>query len=329
MAIIGSILDGGLIHTHNASAAPETKVNVYDRLLKVNGAECTKAQVASALGSSGKCELTFQRPREKLAIIHAKDTTLGLALQSNAESNAIYLTSVSESPAHKDIGVDFQASDRIISVNGVTGSSQTLLTTMRAAAVIELCVLTYVGYKLRESIRVLKMQPPSSGSWGLDFDPNDTKSAVITKVRPGSHVDSCNKAAPSANEKVLPCDRLLKVNGQTGTREELTKMMAEVSGEAEFTFQRPVTKRTVFSRSSKSESLGLGLKSDGTTPSVLVESVLEGAAKAGGATFEVGDRIVAVNGLSGNVSGPLKLTMALQDSVQLDLCVKSYPAVDA
>eukprot|EP00933_Yihiella_yeosuensis_P037391 TRINITY_DN31310_c0_g1_i1.p1 TRINITY_DN31310_c0_g1~~TRINITY_DN31310_c0_g1_i1.p1 ORF type:complete len:460 (+),score=97.75 TRINITY_DN31310_c0_g1_i1:108-1487(+) len=313
MGLIMKIIPDGLVHVHNKTASADNKVQHHDRILKVNGAAVTRDKLQSLLAADGKLELTFQRPQANKVKVKGRGK-LGLDLKAHENSHSILVEGVSADGAHKASGHKFQKSDRIIDVNGTHSVASTeILSLLRSAAELEITILSYLGFKARDEIYTVSVDKTST-ALGLEFDKHDSSRAVIVNVLSGGAIESLNKKAASDNEKVMLYDRVLKVNGNSGNRDDLVKM-CEASAKYDMTFQRPVLKQVHIDRK-PGDKLGISCESPDGAAAILVTA-------SSNPDVKLGDRIITVNGVSGNAT---RLVMLMQDSAMLDMVVASYPS---
>eukprot|EP00933_Yihiella_yeosuensis_P014259 TRINITY_DN12842_c1_g1_i1.p1 TRINITY_DN12842_c1_g1~~TRINITY_DN12842_c1_g1_i1.p1 ORF type:complete len:509 (+),score=109.58 TRINITY_DN12842_c1_g1_i1:86-1612(+) len=314
--LVSKVISGGLIEAHNSSVKESEKVQIYDRLTQVNGQDCTMKDFVGMLSSPGTYQLTFQRPQAKKVVCNKPDrTSLGLAMSSNAEAPAVHIAVVSPG-SHEDSGIMLRASDRVIDANGVHGCSHKILKVLQQSLHLDLTILSFHEDPPREEHYTMEI---TTRPIGLQFDSTCNDLAIISAVTIGGAIDAKNKAAKAelqSNKLVVAHDRLLKVNGATGTRDELRKM-CEGTGALQLTFQRPQDKKVTLQRDLSRDGDPLGLQLVEAWAGLYVVGVTD--PRTAGGIVET-DRIVAVNGVCRDSAAMMQ---ALKDS-SLALSFKSY-----
>lgn len=154
---------------------------------------------------------------------------------------------------------------------------------------------------------------------GLALDPSGIEAIYVCSVQQeNSPVSEANEQNPSG-EQLVAGDFIFSVNGVTS---DLAAMMAEVQGstQLELAVRRPTEFAINVNR--KGQSVGCAITYDATTGvTLVVEAVNDGPVKVWndlnpGNTVQVGDRVIAVNGLRGTAVQLLEKIRAT-DELQL------------
>lgn len=165
--------------------------------------------------------------------------------------------------------------------------------------------------------------PP--GAFGARVDPSDGKFLFISSLESGdTMLNEHNKRVQedsSYSEEVKASQYIVEINGKRGDARQLEALLA-TSAKLSIVFMKPTGFDCTVNRSGK--SLGLELRypcNHGT--SLLIEAILpDGAAKAvtGPGRPQQNDRILTVNGKSGDCYSLLEGVKASTEMVHLGMC---------
>mmetsp|Transcript_8832 Transcript_8832/g.16641 ORF Transcript_8832/g.16641 Transcript_8832/m.16641 type:complete len:227 (-) Transcript_8832:110-790(-) len=138
---------------------------------------------------------------------------------------------------------------------------------------------------------------------GLLLDPSGSDGIYVCSVQAGDHpIANTNKDLPDSR-RLKQGDFIFKINDVSS---DLANMMTELQakGNLEFVVRRPISFEIQIDR--KDQSVGCGITYDASTGiSLVIESINEGPIQTWNAehpdkVVRIGDRIVAVNGTTGN-----------------------------
>mmetsp|Transcript_43304 Transcript_43304/g.92694 ORF Transcript_43304/g.92694 Transcript_43304/m.92694 type:complete len:247 (-) Transcript_43304:139-879(-) len=124
------------IWNYNASAPVDERIRVGDFISAVNTYSDSE-QMTAAIENDERLEFIVKRPISKTVTVEKKGQPLGLELKYWQAGTTLMVGAIAQG-AVKNARVDVQPGDRILSVNGTTGSSDTLLASLRASDTLEL-----------------------------------------------------------------------------------------------------------------------------------------------------------------------------------------------
>merc|ERR1712217_515735 len=129
--------DNTVVNIYNASASDDKKIKMGDFIVSVNGMTGASASMSGVLKQSQNLQVRIQRPM-KFAVTCAKQgDTVGLDLKFGPSGNTLPIEGIKDG-AVKSRAPEILPGDRIVGVNGVTGTSSTLMKAMQDNDPLEL-----------------------------------------------------------------------------------------------------------------------------------------------------------------------------------------------
>lgn len=230
-----------------------------------------------------------------------------------------------------------QAGDAIVSVNGLSGDSSSMMEVIRTQITLKVTVARGgVGQAEEKSrrpavraadFRVVVRKGPGNTNLGIDYKMRG-ETIEVTRIT-GGLIGTWNRANPKHD--VLQGDLIVAVNGMAGdaqamlevirTQPVLDLSLVSYQGRRLATPPRPERFRARMARPESAGGLGILVAAEDSGPFVEIEEVRGGLFAAWNRTnpkkaFRPGDRIVGVNGISGDRKA---IKRALQDSKELDI----------
>lgn len=147
--IIQGIAKVGVLPTWNSTASPDLRIEVGDRIDRVNGVtpHDDKVKVLAELRNSDELEISLTRPAESW--ISCKEEPHGLEFDSNVRPNAstLPIKRINKGGVHtwneNNTSEPVCANDHIVQVNGVLGCAQELKDAMGASSKCDLFIRRY------------------------------------------------------------------------------------------------------------------------------------------------------------------------------------------
>merc|ERR1712217_568831 len=125
---------------YNVSSPDAKNIREGDFIMSVNGVSGASASMTSAMRQSQYLQVRIQRPM-KFSVTCAKEGEIvGLDLEYGPSNNSLLIKGINEG-AVKKRAPDIMPGDRLISVNGVTGDSSTLVKAMKDNEPLELTLV--------------------------------------------------------------------------------------------------------------------------------------------------------------------------------------------
>eukprot|EP00931_Biecheleriopsis_adriatica_P073556 TRINITY_DN47819_c0_g1_i1.p1 TRINITY_DN47819_c0_g1~~TRINITY_DN47819_c0_g1_i1.p1 ORF type:complete len:229 (+),score=45.36 TRINITY_DN47819_c0_g1_i1:129-815(+) len=139
-------VDGGLAADYNA-AKPSNPIQMFDRIVKVNGTTGSAKWIAAELGSQqSSFTLTLMRPQERN--IHLESSTdLGVMVKYKKGSMGFWAHAIEAgkmqvwNQEHPD--QQLKVFDRVVAINGKFGMGPDLLAALKTDGPVQLTVMSY------------------------------------------------------------------------------------------------------------------------------------------------------------------------------------------
>jgi len=128
--------DSTVVGRHNARAPARRRLRPGDYIISVSGERGPGA--VDRLSSFARAELVVSRSRLRPVTVRKRGLPLGLILKYDTFGTSLYIKAVEESGAARACDADIELGDRIVCVNGRTGTPPTLLEGLKAGDVVEL-----------------------------------------------------------------------------------------------------------------------------------------------------------------------------------------------
>mmetsp|Transcript_20958 Transcript_20958/g.60521 ORF Transcript_20958/g.60521 Transcript_20958/m.60521 type:complete len:228 (-) Transcript_20958:105-788(-) len=129
---------------YNAKTKEARQVRAGDYLEGVNGVRGDAKTVSAALVSSKRLELHIRRPSLfPRRVVREKGERLGLDLGYSEHGSSLVINSIMAGSAARRCAPDLAVGDRIVSVNGFTGTGMQLLDAIKTPEQLDLIISRY------------------------------------------------------------------------------------------------------------------------------------------------------------------------------------------
>eukprot|EP00931_Biecheleriopsis_adriatica_P101317 TRINITY_DN76483_c0_g1_i1.p1 TRINITY_DN76483_c0_g1~~TRINITY_DN76483_c0_g1_i1.p1 ORF type:complete len:257 (-),score=46.80 TRINITY_DN76483_c0_g1_i1:4-774(-) len=139
--IVTEITPGSIMDQWNNTCPSNWVVNLFDRLVQINGQFGYSQELVAKLKGAGHFHLVFKRPRELEMTVSKNGKALGLLL-SPTSGAGLFVQDI-QAGAARDAGLNVKASDHIVAVNGRTGSAMEMMEAIKENDTLSMKVLSY------------------------------------------------------------------------------------------------------------------------------------------------------------------------------------------